>query len=79
MTKFLIIQKIAYIFASFCEGEWFLYLFSFRRKIIYKLEKNWIMFNFLSLYLPKKQERKKIDVTFSFKRSLQNTVQITKP
>ena len=39
MTETLIVQKVAYILASFCEGEWFSYLFSVLRKISYKLEK----------------------------------------
>ena len=39
MTETLIVQKVAYILASFCEGEWFSYLFSILRKISYKLEK----------------------------------------
>ena len=39
MTETLIVQKVAYILASFCEREWFSYLFSVLRKISYKLEK----------------------------------------
>ena len=39
MTETLIVQKVAYILASRCEGEWFSYLFSVLRKISYKLEK----------------------------------------
>ena len=36
MTETLIVQKVAYILASLCEGEWFSYLL----KVSYKLEKN---------------------------------------
>ena len=39
MTETLIVQKVACILASLCEGEWFSYLFSVLRKISYKLEK----------------------------------------
>ena len=37
MTETLIVQKVAYILASFSEGDWFSYLFSVLRKISYKL------------------------------------------
>ena len=40
MTETLIVQKVADILASLCEGEWFSYLFPVRRKISYQLEKN---------------------------------------
>ena len=39
MTETLIVQKVAYILASLCEGELFSYLFPVRRKISYNLEK----------------------------------------
>ena len=58
MTETLIVQKVAYILASLCEGEWFSYLFLVLRKISYKLEKNG------------KNSEKNFDITFSLKRSL---------
>ena len=33
MTETLIVQKIAYILASICEGEWFRIYFQFREKL----------------------------------------------
>ena len=39
MTETLIVQKVAYILASLCEGQWFSYLFSVLRKISFKVEK----------------------------------------
>ena len=58
MTETLIVQKVAYILASLCEGEWFSYLVLVLRKINYKLEKNG------------KNSEKKFDIAFSLKRSL---------
>ena len=40
MTEILIVEKVAYILATPCSGEWFSYLFSVLRNISYKLEKN---------------------------------------
>ena len=40
MTETFIVQKVAYILASLCEGEWFSYLLSVPGKVSYKLEKN---------------------------------------
>ena len=71
MTETLIVQKIAYVRASLCEGEWFSYPFTVRRKISYKLEKNGKIQKNLLLYLREKiQSEKKFDITFSLKRSL---------
>ena len=73
MTKTLIVQKLAYILASLCEGEWFSYLFPVRRKISYKLEKNGKNSekNFsLHRFLKNFQDEKIFDITFSLKRSL---------
>ena len=72
MTETLIVQKVAYILASLCEGERFSYLFPVRRKISYKLEKNGKSRKNVSLlYLLKKiQSEKNFDITFSLKRSL---------
>ena len=74
MTETLIVKELAYILASDCEGEWFSYLFSVLRKLSYKLGKNGKIFKFLlhPFICPKKPERKKFDVLFSFKRSLLN-------
>ena len=72
MTETLIVQKVAYIVASLCEGEWFSYLFSFLRKISYKWEKNGkiseIIFHYF--FAKKIQSEKYFDITFSLKRSL---------
>ena len=73
MMETLIVEKVAHILASLCEGEWFSYLFSVLRKICYKLEKKWKKFrkNFLLVHLLKKiQGEKNFDITFSLKRSL---------
>ena len=73
MTETLIVQKVADILASLCEGEWFSYLFPVGRKISYQLEKNEkkIGKNFSLLYLLKKiQSEKNFDITFNLKRSL---------
>ena len=72
MTETLKVQKVAYILASLCEGEWFSYVFPVRRKISYKLEKmEKIQKFFLLVYLLKKiQSEKKFDISFSLKRSL---------
>ena len=73
VTETLIVQKVAYILASLCEGEWFSYLFSVLRKFSYKLEKKWKKSRkiFSLLYLLKKiQSEKNFDITFSLKRSL---------
>ena len=71
MTETLIVEELAYILASHCEGEWFSYLFSVLRKLSYKLGKNGKIFKFLlhPFICPKKPELKKFDV---FKRSLPN-------
>ena len=72
MTETLIVQKVAYILASFSEGEWFSYLFSVLRKISYKLEKmekNSEKF-FINLLAKKIQSETILDITFSLKRSL---------
>ena len=62
MTETLIVQKVAYIIASRCEGEWFSFLFSVLRKISYKLEKmEKIQKNFfITLFAKKIQTEKKI-------------------
>ena len=79
MTEALIVQKVAYILASLCEGEWFLYLFSVLRKISYKLEKNGKNSQnfFITLFAIQNPERKNFDNTFSLKRSLHKTRKIT--
>ena len=78
MTETLIVQKVAYIHVSLCEGDWFSYLFSVLRKIRYKLEKKEkIQKIFLLLYLLKKiQSKKRFDFTFSLKRSLHKSRKI---
>ena len=68
MTETLIVQKVADILASLCEGKWFSYLFPVRRKISYKLEKNGK--NSFIYLLKKIQSEKNFDITFSLKRSL---------
>ena len=72
MTETLIVQKVAYILASLCEGERFSYLFPVRRKISYKLEKKWKKQKkcFITLFAKKIQSEKNFDITFSLKRSL---------
>ena len=72
MTEFLIVQKVAYILASLCEGEWFSYLFPVRRKMSYKLEKKWKknQKKFFITLLKKIQSEKNYDIIFSRKRSL---------
>ena len=61
MTETLMIQKVAYILALLCKGEWFSYLFSVLRKISYKLEKNGkIQKNFLITLFAKKNPEQKI-------------------
>ena len=60
MTETLIVQKVAYIVASLCEGEWFSYLFSVLRKISYKLEKmGKIQKNFFTNLFAEKIQSKK--------------------
>ena len=77
MTETLIVQKVAYLLASLCEGEWFSYVFPVRRKISYKLEKmEKIQKFFLLIYLLKKTRAKKFDITFSLKRSLHKLCKI---
>ena len=61
MTETLIVQKVAYILASLCEGEWFSYLFSVLRKISYKLEKKMEKIQkkiFITLFAKKIQSEK---------------------
>ena len=73
MTDTLMVQKVAYILASLCEGEWLSYLFSVLTKISYNLEeneKNSEKF-FQYLYAQNNPERKNFDVIFSLKHSLQ--------
>ena len=71
MTETLIVQKVAYILASLCEGEWFSNLFSVLRKISYKLEKDGKNSNiFITLFTQNNPQRKNFDVIFSLKRSL---------
>ena len=72
MTETLIVQTVAYILASLCEGEWFSYQFSVLRKISYKFLKNGkIQKNFfITLFAKKIQSEKKFDTSFSLKRSL---------
>ena len=72
MTKTLKAQKVAYILASLCEGEWFSYLLSVPGKVSYKLEKmEKIQRNFfITLFAEKTQSEKNFDLTFSLKRSL---------
>ena len=81
MTETLIVQKIAYILASLCEGECFSYLFSVLRKISYKLEKKKKKSEKFTLFAQKIGSKKNFDVTFSLKCSLQKAylVQLTKP
>ena len=61
MTETLIVQKVAYVLDSLCEGEWFSYLFPVRRKISYKLEKMEKIQKklFITLFAKKNPERKK--------------------
>ena len=73
MTETLILQNVAYLLASRCEGERFSYLFSFLRKIKYKLDKNGKNSgkNFSLRYLFKKiQSENIVDVTLGLNRSL---------
>ena len=78
MTETLIVQKVAYIPASLCKGEWFSYLFSVLRKISYKLEKmEKLQKNFFITSFAKKiQSEKNFDITFSLKRSLHKSQKI---
>ena len=50
MTETLIVEKLAYILASLCEGEKLLYLFLVLRKISHNLKKN--MENFKIVFHP---------------------------
>ena len=60
MTESLIVQKVAYILASHCEGEWFSYLLSVSGKVSYKLEKmEKIQKNFFITLFAKKTQREK--------------------
>ena len=61
MTETLIVQRVADILASLCEGEKFSYLLPVRRKISYKFEKSAKKFrkNFSLLHLLKNPELKK--------------------
>ena len=79
MTEALTVQKVAYILASLCEGEWFSYLFSVLRKNQLQFRKNRkIQKNFsITLFAQKMSEQKNIDVLFSLKRSLQKPRKIT--
>ena len=79
MMDTLIVQKVAYILASLCEGQWFSCLFSVLRKISYKLEKKWkkCRKNFSIIYLLKNPERKKFDFAFILKRRLHRPRKIT--
>ena len=72
MTETLIVQKVAYILASLCAGEWLSYLISVPRNISCKLEKNGKNSeNFFHYFICKKNpERKNFDITFNLKRSL---------
>ena len=72
MTETLIVQKVAYILASLCEGESFSYQFPVRRKISCKLEKmGKIQKNFfITLFAKKTQSENNFDITFNLKRSL---------
>ena len=70
MPNTLILQKVAYILASGCEGDWFSYLFSVWRKTSYNLEKNEKTLRTFSLFARENPERKNVDVTFSLKRSV---------
>ena len=60
MTETLIVQKVAYILASLCEGEWFSYLLSVPGKVSYKLEKIGKISekNFITLFAKKTQSKK---------------------
>ena len=74
MTETLMVEKLAYIVASLCEGDLFSYLFSVLTKISYnlgkKLDKTQTFFS--SLKLPKKSRAKNFDNSFSLRRSLHN-------
>ena len=72
MTETFIVQNVAYIFASLCEGEWFPYPFSVLRKISCKLEKMETFHEkfFITSFADKNPERKKFNVTFSIKRRI---------
>ena len=74
ITETLILQKVANILVSLCEGEWFSYLFSVLSKISYKLEKmEKVQKNSLiTLFARTNPERKNFDVTLSLKYSLHN-------
>ena len=73
-TETLMIQKLAYVLASFCEGEWLSYLFSVLRKIRYNLGEKIGKFSNFPFTISICPERKNFDVTFSLERSLQNPV-----
>ena len=66
------VQKVAYILASVCEGEWFSHLFSVLRKMGCKLEKNGQNSEKVFHYFicAKKSRPKKFDVILNLKRSL---------
>ena len=70
MTETLIVQKVAYILASLCEGEWFSYLLSVPGKVSYKLEKTGKnsekLFHYFFL-LKQTQSEKNFEITFSLK------------
>ena len=66
----MIVQKVACILDSLCEGDCFSYLFSVLRKIRYKLEKiEKIQKKCVITFFAKKiQSDKNFDITFSLKR-----------
>ena len=72
MTETMIVQKIAHILASLCDGKWLAYLFSVLRKISYKLKKMGKMQNvfFITLFAQKKPERGSFEVSLCLKQSL---------
>ena len=65
MTETLMVQKVAYILASLCEGESFSYLFSVLKKVSYKLGKiAKIRKHFLITLVAQKSRAKKILMSF---------------
>ena len=79
MTETLIVQKLAYILASHCEGEWFSYLFAVLRKISYKIENNGKFSIFFIPLFAQKPERKKTTSLLALNVAYWTLVQITKP
>ena len=74
MTVFLLVQKVAYIYAVLLERELFLNLFSVLRNMSYECEKNFDVF--CPLFCQKTPSLKKIDVIFKPKGSLWNACKL---